>query len=128
MYNLSKQVEDGIIDLAKRHRIGKIFNKVLMPINAKTMKAYKVIHMLIFSFFGAGETSDYVTFNPCQKMGGKIKKGAKSIPIVYWNRWSPRVRFCGNDGMMSFFDVEKRLIPCGIRGYSLTGILGRNLR
>ena len=24
MYNLSKQVEDGIIDMAKRHRIGKI--------------------------------------------------------------------------------------------------------
>ncbi|WP_029543790.1 ArdC-like ssDNA-binding domain-containing protein [Selenomonas sp. AB3002] len=65
-----------------------LLNKVLMPVNAKTMKAYKGINMLILSFLGAGETSEYVTFNQCQELGGKIKKGAKSLPIVYWNRWN----------------------------------------
>lgn len=52
-----------------------IFNKVLMPINNKNMKAYKGINMLILSIWGAWETREYVTFNQCQKMGWKIKKG-----------------------------------------------------
>ena len=66
----------------------ELLNKVLMPVNAKTMKAYRGINMLILSFLGAGETSEYVTFNQCQELGGKIKKGSKALPIVYWNRWN----------------------------------------
>ena len=65
-----------------------LLNNVLMPVNAKTMKEYRGINMIILSFLGAGETSEYVTFNQCQELGGKIKKGAKSLPIIYWNRWN----------------------------------------
>ena len=65
-----------------------LLNSVLMPVNAKTMKEYRGINMLILSFLGAGETSEYVTFNQCHELGGKIKKGAKSLPIIYWNRWN----------------------------------------
>lgn len=29
-------------------------------------------------------TGEYLTFNECKKAGGKVKKGAKSWPVVYW--------------------------------------------
>lgn len=48
-----------------------LLNNVLMPVNAKTMKEYRGINMLILSFLGAGETSEYVTFNQCQELGAK---------------------------------------------------------
>ena len=28
---------------------------------------------------------EYITFNQCKEEGGKVKKGAKGFPVVYWN-------------------------------------------
>lgn len=30
-------------------------------------------------------SGEYITFDQCRKEGGKVKKGAKGFPVVYWN-------------------------------------------
>lgn len=30
---------------------------------------------------------EYITFNQCKAEGGKLRKGAKGFPVVYWKKW-----------------------------------------
>jgi antirestriction protein ArdC len=65
-----------------------LLNHVHEPVNAKTMHAYRGINYMILSFLASGETSEFVTFKQVQELGGKVKKGAKSLPVVYWSKWN----------------------------------------
>ena len=54
-----------------------------LPSNLVSMKPYQGINLLLLSM--ASTDSYFVTYRQAQQLGGNIKKGAKSIPIVYWN-------------------------------------------
>lgn len=44
---------------------------------------YQGVNTLLLSL--SGKTGEFITGNQAIKEGGKIKKGAKSVPVVYWN-------------------------------------------
>ena len=52
------------------------------PRNVKSKKAYRGINYFLLSMLGI----DYaLTFKQAQELGGSVKKGAKGVPIVFWN-------------------------------------------
>lgn len=50
---------------------------------SRSGKPYQGINNLLLDFYG--KSGEMITFNQCKAEGGKIKKGAKSATIVYWN-------------------------------------------
>lgn len=59
------------------------------PINATTGKAYNGINDTILEMAGIG-TLEFATFKQIQAAGGKVKKGAKGLPVVYYDftKWN----------------------------------------
>ncbi len=55
-----------------------------LPSNYMTKKPYKGINLWLLLSCNH-QYPYYLTFKQAQKRGCKIKKGAKSIPIYYWN-------------------------------------------
>ena len=45
-----------------------------------TRKPYSLLNQIIL-----GDPSEYITFNQVRELGGRVKKGAKSSKIVFWN-------------------------------------------
>lgn len=50
-----------------------------LAMNAITKKPYSFLNQMLLGFDG-----QYLTFNQAKKLGGKIKEGSKSSPIVFW--------------------------------------------
>jgi len=48
-------------------------------------KTYKGINMLLMNFFSPHSIPYYLTFNQAKELGGKVKKGAKSLQVIYYN-------------------------------------------
>ena len=46
-----------------------------------TAKPYSLLNQMLL-----GRPGEYITFNQCQKEGGKVKKGAKAQMVVFW-KW-----------------------------------------
>jgi antirestriction protein ArdC len=55
-----------------------------LPSNYLTKKPYRGINLWIL-LSQEHSTPYYLTFKQAQELGGKVKKGSKSIPICYWN-------------------------------------------
>jgi antirestriction protein ArdC len=55
-----------------------------MPSNYLSKKVYHGINLWILLAF-QHELPFYLTFKQAESLGGKVKKGAKSIPVCYWN-------------------------------------------
>ncbi|WP_339869313.1 zincin-like metallopeptidase domain-containing protein [uncultured Algoriphagus sp.] len=55
-----------------------------MPSNYLTMKPYEGINLWLLQSCGH-QYPYYLTFKQANSLGGKIKKGAKALPICYWN-------------------------------------------
>lgn len=64
-----------------------LLNSPFLPVNGKSMKRYRGINLMLLAFLGSG-TQEYMTFNQVKEAGGTVKKGAKSLPVVYWNKWN----------------------------------------
>jgi antirestriction protein ArdC len=54
------------------------------PVNFKTKRPYSGINTWMLMYAGF-ECRYWATFKQIKDMGGKVKKGAKSMPVVYWN-------------------------------------------
>ena len=55
---------------------------LLAPSNVKSGKAYRGINYFLLQMLGI----DYaLTYKQAQELGGSVKKGAKGVPIVFWN-------------------------------------------
>lgn len=50
-------------------------------ISHSTGKPYSLLNQFILSRPG-----EYLTFNQCKAEGGKVKKGAKGMPVVFWKQ------------------------------------------
>ncbi|WP_215222703.1 ArdC family protein [Echinicola shivajiensis] len=55
-----------------------------LPKNYQSGKVYKGINLWLLLSCGHGKPY-YLTFKQAESLGGKVRKGSKSIPIVYWN-------------------------------------------
>jgi len=55
-----------------------------LPKNYISKKEYRGINFLLLSLFNFKDAY-FITFKQANNLGGTIKKGEKSIPIIYWN-------------------------------------------
>lgn len=53
-------------------------------ISHSTGRGYSLLNEITLGIFS--EPGEFITFNQCAAEGGKVKKGAKSIPIVFWKQ------------------------------------------
>jgi antirestriction protein ArdC len=55
-----------------------------MPCNLMSQKPYRGLNVFFLATQGF-ESRYWLTFNQCSKLGGKIKQGAKSTFVTFWN-------------------------------------------
>ncbi|GGF24578.1 ArdC family protein [Echinicola rosea] len=55
-----------------------------LPKNYRSGKTYRGINLWLLLSCGHAEPY-YLTFKQAESLGGKVKKGSRSIPVVYWN-------------------------------------------
>ncbi|WP_084454513.1 ArdC family protein [Algoriphagus terrigena] len=73
-----EKLEEGVIPWRQPwHDMG-------LPANYLTKKPYKGINLWVLLSLRY-EYPFYLTYKQAQELGGQIRKGAKSIPICYWN-------------------------------------------
>ncbi len=53
-------------------------------INKKTGKPYRGINAILTYMMGF-DSNEWLTFNQTREMGGKIRKGEKGLPIIFWS-------------------------------------------
>lgn len=88
--DIYQAITDRIIEGLKRGKIA--WRKTWkgadgFPKNFVSKKAYRGANVLVlwFTMMECGYSSPFfLTFKQCQKLGGKIKKGAKSQLVIYW--------------------------------------------
>ena len=58
---------------------------VSIPVNhwSRSGKPYQGVNILLLNLYG--KRGEMITFNQCKAEGGRVKKGAKSATIIYWN-------------------------------------------
>lgn len=85
-----KKLEDGIIPWKKPW-------KNASPMNFVTKKAYRGINVLLL---GLTEFNSpyWLSFKQANKLGGRIKAGAKSTIIVYWKIMEEKIEETDNEG------------------------------
>lgn len=60
--------------------------KTGMPVNHISGKNYQGINMLVLAAVSVKHTTNrWLTFKQAQTLGGSIRKGAKSMPVAFWN-------------------------------------------
>jgi antirestriction protein ArdC len=56
-----------------------------LPRNLVSKKPYRGINLLLLSCCGASYNSPYwLSFKQCSNLGGKVRKGEHSFPIIFW--------------------------------------------
>lgn len=74
-----KTLESGIIPWKKSWNPG-----TQLPMNFITKKPYHGVNVWILLYSGF-ECRYWATFNQIKKLGGKVKKGEKAMPVVFWS-------------------------------------------
>ncbi len=73
-----KKLEEGTVPWKRP------WNGIGSPKNVVSKNEYKGINRFLLDL-SAYETNYWLTFKQAKDLGGHIKKGSKSTPIVYWN-------------------------------------------
>lgn len=74
-----------------------LLNRPFMPINSKTGRKYRGFNLMLLSYLGEG-TLEFMTFNQVKEAGGKVKKGAESLPVIFWSEWNKAEKRPAQDG------------------------------
>lgn len=69
-----EKLENGVVPWQQPYTTGGL------PVNWLTQKQYRGINMMLLP------PGEYATFKQIQKAGGKVKKGEKGRPIIFW-KW-----------------------------------------
>ena len=77
--NILKKLEDAINNNLDFKWI-KPWKGGIMPTNYVSKKTYSGINLLLLE-----EGGYYLTYKQVKDLKGKVKKGAKKLPVVYWN-------------------------------------------
>jgi antirestriction protein ArdC len=86
MRDIYKRITDIIIEKLENNIIpwNKPFVNGMLPTNLITKKTYKGINRIVLTNIFQYEQPFFITFKQCKDLGGKIKKGEKGSPVVYW--------------------------------------------
>jgi len=60
-----------------------------VPMNGETHRPYKGINSLVLGCSGFGDPR-WLTWNAIKRLDGKVRKGEKSRPVVFWKFWEVR--------------------------------------
>lgn len=99
-----EQLEQGVVPWSRPWK-----DDGLAPANLATGRAYRGIYVLLLGF-RAGSTPWWLTFRQAKALGGRILRGAKSAPVVFW-RWAEKKdpktgeEIAGEDGTAERFPV-----------------------
>ena len=77
--NILKKLEDAIKNNLDFQWV-KPWKGGIMPTNYISKKPYRGINLLLLE-----EGGYYLTYKQVKQLKGKVKKGAKKLPVVYWN-------------------------------------------
>ena len=82
------------------------YTEITVPVKfwSRSGKPYQGINVLLLAM--SGHTGEFITFNQAKAEGGKVKKGAKSFPIVFWNMVKKELEELDDDGKK-----KVRIIP-----------------
>src|SRR6267378_1189079 len=72
-----KQLESGVAPWRKPW-------SAKLPVNLISQKPYRGLNVLTLASQGY-PSRFWLTFNQANKIGGRIRKGEKSSPVIYWN-------------------------------------------
>ena len=64
------------------------------PRNMISGKDYRGINVFLLSAMGY-ESPFWLTFKQAQSLGGSVRKGEKSVPVVFWKEWETEDRKIG---------------------------------
>lgn len=78
--NILKKLEEAINSNNTNFRWIKPWEGGVMPTNYVSKKPYRGINLLLLEQGGY-----YLTYKQVKELKGKVKKGAKKLPVVYWN-------------------------------------------
>lgn len=80
--NIAQMVTDRIIEQMNKGIIPwkQTWIGVGGAVSHITGKPYSLINQMLL-----GEAGEYLTFKQIENEGGKVKKGAKARPVIYWN-------------------------------------------
>lgn len=77
------QLEQGVVPWSRPWKVDG-----LAPANLATGRAYRGINVLLLGF-RAGSTPWWLTFRQAKELGGRVLRGAKSAPVVFW-KWAEK--------------------------------------
>jgi antirestriction protein ArdC len=97
-----KQLESGVAPWRKPW-------SAKLPVNLLSQKAYRGLNVLTLASQGY-PSRFWLTFNQANKLGGKIRKGEHSSPVIYWN--------IGEEREYTTRDGEKRVSKPFLLRYS----------
>ena len=78
-----EQLEQGVVPWSRPWKVDG-----LAPANLATGRAYRGINVLLLGF-RAGSTPWWLTFRQAKALGGRVLRGAKSAPVVFW-KWAEK--------------------------------------
>lgn len=97
-FDIRETITNQVIEAIESGMTGKGWSKpwnlIGMATNAKTKKAYRGLNSLVLSFQDF-ESQYYATFKQWSDLGGKIKKGSKSIMITIYKPWEKTSKSTG---------------------------------
>ena len=79
-------VTDKVVELLEKGTVPwqKPWKPGMTPTNFKSGRHYKGINMFLLSVMGF-ESPYWLTLRQANKLGGRIKGGQKSVPVIFWN-------------------------------------------
>src|SRR3954467_4595240 len=87
--DIYSQITETVIEALEQGNIiwRKPWNSYGLPKNFTTSRPYRGWNVFWLNFitsYRQYSTPYFLTFNQAQKLGGKIKKGSKGTPIIFW--------------------------------------------
>lgn len=104
--DIKKKVIDLILEACENERKlpwdKGVLNGELYPINPQTGSKYRGFNRLFLYWLGRenNPTLEFLTFKGAQALKGSVKKGVKSLPVVYWHfsQWNKKEGRPAQDG------------------------------
>ena len=85
-----EKLSGGVIPWRKPVSIAQVNGQThFRPVNVETGKAYAGINALVLAC-SPYDLPVFGTFKQIQALGGMVKKGAKSLPVIYWQKTKPK--------------------------------------
>lgn len=106
-----EQLERGVVPWARPWKVDG-----LAPANLATRRAYRGINVILLGL-RAATTPWWLTFRQAKELGGRVRAGAKSAPVIFW-RWADKSTSAPAEDLGGDEQRAERRVPV-LRYYSV---------